>query len=69
MVRVKAKDVINLFRKGYGEIDGEMISFNGQNNQTRLVNVKFNDFLINDGETAIGKYGSVLNKIIDILKK
>lgn len=31
---------------------------------TKKENITFEDFLVNKGETAIGKYGEVLNFII-----
>ncbi len=39
-----------------------MIYFN------KLIDIVFEDFLVNKGETAIGKYGDILNKVIELTK-
>ena len=35
-------------------------------NIVRKQEISFEDFLVNKGKTAIGKYGDVLNKVIEL---
>lgn len=67
VVLVNAKDALDLFQKGSGEIAGVEIT---KNENTDIINKKINidEFLINDGETLTGKYGNVLKKITQITK-
>jgi len=66
VVKVKAKDAIELFKKGNGKIDAKIISSGVNENCVINRKVDFSEFLINKGETAIEKYGSILNKIIEL---
>ncbi len=66
IVRVNAKEVKELFNYGSGCVLGEEIIIE---NDVIVINKRsfdFNEFLVNKGETAIGKYGDVLNKIIEL---
>ena len=67
LVKVKAEDALELFKVEDGEIDGFEIKFNGVTNIQAEKRVKFEDFLVNIGETALGKYGDVLTGIINLL--
>ena len=69
LVLVSAKEVLKLFKKGNGSINGKIIINNNNVNIEKKINVGFEDFLVNEGETAIGKYGDVLNKIIELTLK
>lgn len=66
VVKVKAKEALDLFEKEEGKIDATIIEL--VDNENKLVNrkVDFNEFLVNKNETAMGKYGEILNKIIEI---
>lgn len=66
VVKVNAKQALELFKNGAGKINAEIITTeNGKNVQTER-KVDFNEFLVNKHETAIGKYGDILNKVISI---
>ena len=52
-----------------GTIDAEIITKENNEVVTKQERVDFNDFLINKGETGIGKYGQVLNKVIELTKE
>ena len=56
-------------KKENGQIDGFLIENRNGNNILEPKRVDFKDFLVNNGETAIGKYGNVLKGIIKILNK
>lgn len=62
LVKVKAKDALDLFKNKKGKINAEII--NMDNSITKRL-VDFNEFLVNKGETAIEKYGKILNYVID----
>lgn len=63
VVRVSAKDTMDLFLDKKGTIDGIKI---GRNNKRTNVKLTKDDFLLNDGETLMGKYGDVLKKVMTI---
>lgn len=66
VVKVNAKQALELFKNETGKINAEIITTeNGKNVQTER-EVDFNEFLVNKHETAIGKYGDILNKVISI---
>lgn len=62
IVKVNAKEVLDLFKKGSGKISAEIINLD--NTITKRL-VDFNEFLVNKKETAIGKYGKVLEFVIN----
>ena len=62
LVLVNAKNTLKLFNKGTGYIRGKVIKKDKVINK----NIKISDFLINDGETLITKYGDILKKVIEI---
>ena len=62
IVKVSANDALELFKKEQGKINGEIINLDNTIKK-RLVN--FNEFLVNNGETALKKYGNVLKFIIN----
>lgn len=69
LVKVKADEVLDLFKKEQGKISGFEIKFDGKTNKISQKQINFADFLVNKGETALGKYGNVLKGIINILKQ
>ena len=69
IVKINAKETLELFENESGTINGVVIS--RENNKITVENKKidFNDFLVYKGETAITKYGDVLNKVIELTNK
>jgi 8-oxo-dGTP pyrophosphatase MutT (NUDIX family) len=69
IVKVNAKEALKLFEKEEGSIPATIITTeNGKNIETKR-EVDFNEFLVQQHETAIGKYGDVLRKIIELCEK
>lgn len=69
LVKVNATDALKLMENEKGTIDAEIITKENNEVVTKQERVDFNDFLINKGETGIGKYGQVLNKVIEVTKE
>lgn len=65
VVKVNAKETLNLFKKETGKIEAEIITTKNNENvkEKRLVDAY--EFLVMPHETALEKYGDVLNKIIE----
>lgn len=66
MVKVNAKQVLELLKKGTGKVNAVTITKESDKNVERKQEITFEKFLVNKGETAIGKYGDVLNKVIEL---
>ncbi|HIQ93781.1 TPA: NUDIX domain-containing protein [Candidatus Ventrenecus stercoripullorum] len=66
IVIVSAKDALDLFQKESGSILGREISLD---NTMIEREISFSEFLVNDGETALEKYGDVLKKIVELTSK
>ena len=66
IVIVNAKEALELFQKESGSILGREISLD---NKMTTRDISFSEFLVNDGETALEKYGDVLKKIIELTSK
>ena len=56
-------------KKETGSITVEIIKKTPNGIETTHEDISFSNFLVNKGETAIGKYGDVLNKVIEVLNK
>lgn len=69
LVLVNAKETLDLFEKESGSIMGKVITCEDDGNKEEEIEVDFKDFLVNNGETAMGKYGDVLRKVIEILER
>ena len=69
LVKVNAKETLELLEKESGEIYCERIIKKDNHNIGIPSTVSFEEFLVNNGETAIGKYGDVLKKVIEITEK
>ena len=67
VVLVNAKEALNLFKQKEGTIKGIEITKTDKTNISDK-KIDINEFLINDGETLLGKYGNVLKKIIEVTK-
>ncbi len=66
LVKVNAKEVLELLKNENGSINAVTIEKDNGKNLMKNVNIEFEKFLVNNGETAIGKYGDVLNKVIEL---
>lgn len=68
VVKVKAEETIKLFEGTLDKITGEKIT--KENGEVKTLKTEFTikDFLVNNGETALGKYGDVLNKVVELTK-
>lgn len=66
IVIVSAKDALDLFQKESGSIFGREISLD---NTMIEREISFSEFLVNDRETALEKYGDVLKKIVELTSK
>lgn len=68
LVKVNAKETLDMFKNESGVIDATIITTeNGKNIETKK-EVNLRDFLVNEGETAYNKYKDVLEKIIEMTK-
>ena len=66
VIKVKAKEALNIFEAEHGEIPATIIkNDNGTNTEENRM-VSFDEFLVNEHETALGKYGEVLKKVIEL---
>lgn len=68
LVKVNAKETLKLLKEEQGSINGTTIKKHQDTNIAEQKEIKFQDFLVNKGETAITKYGDVLNKVIELTK-
>ncbi len=66
VVKVNAKDALDLFTKEDGIIQGVEITDENGIIVSKEKEFTIKDFLVNKGETALGKYGDVLRKIIEV---
>ena len=69
VVKVNAKDTLELFKLNRKDVNAEIFSFDGKENVLIKRNVKLSDFLITPGETQLTKYGKVLEEIILLTNK
>ena len=68
VVKVKAKDALNLFKNGKGEIEAVLITTKDNKNVKISKLVSIDDFLVQKHENAYDKYKDVLSKVIEITK-
>lgn len=69
VVLVDAKETLDLFKKGHGQIDALLIvDKDGVNEQIKR-QVDFDEFLLFEGEDIIQKYGKILTNVIEETKK
>lgn len=64
IVRMDAQKALEIVTNEQGQVAGEKVFKKNHEIMTKKENITFEDFLVNKGETAIGKYGEVLNFII-----
>jgi isopentenyldiphosphate isomerase len=65
VVKINAKETLELLKNEKGKIMGEKSRKENGKIIVKKEEIDFNDFLVNKGETAITKYGNVLNFIIN----
>lgn len=68
LVKVNAKDTLELLKNEQGSIDAVVIERDNDEIISKNEKIEFNRFLVNKGETAVGKYGDILNKVIELTK-
>lgn len=69
IVKIDAKKTLEILKKEKGFIEGT-ISYKEEGNiKIKKEKIYFEDFLVNPGETAIEKYGTVLENILKFIKK
>lgn len=69
IVKVNVRDTLTLLKNEKGFIMGTVIEKDGDNIIVSKRKIDFLDFLVNEGETAIGKYGEVLSKVLELISK
>lgn len=68
VVKLNAKETIELLENEKGSIKGTVITNENGLNIPRYEEIEFSRFLVNPGETAIEKYGDVLRKVVELTK-
>lgn len=68
IVLVNAKETLRLFEQGKGSIMGHVLMEHQGGIKQEKREIFFSDFLVNSHETALGKYGKVLEKMIELTK-
>ncbi len=66
LVLVNAKETLSLLEKEQGSILGTVITKENNDIQIQKREIDFSEFLVNAHETAIGKYGDILKKVIEL---
>ncbi len=69
LVKVNAEDALELLNKKLEKVNCEKIVRLGGKNKSSKEILIFDDFLVNEGETAIRKYGEILEKVIELTSK
>lgn len=64
IVKINAKDALEILQNEKGETKALKCYKEKNKIETQEITIVFSDFLINPGETGIGKYGEVLQYII-----
>lgn len=66
LVKVNAKEALELLKNEDGDIQAEVITNKNGAGIVENKRVYFKDFLVNEHETAIEKYGAILDKVIEL---
>jgi len=66
LVKVNAKQTLELLKKETGKIKAVVITRENDRIVAKNQGISFEKFLVYTGETAIGKYGEVLKKVIEL---
>ncbi len=64
LVLVDAKKVKKMFEEGHGSVVGTELTENHQQIHSLSRDISFDEFLVMEGETALSKYGEILDKVI-----
>ena len=65
LVKVSAREALELFEKEEGTIKAEIIKEQEEKNIRDEQNISFEEFHVNEHETAIERYGFIMKKIIE----
>lgn len=68
LVKVNSREALELFERETGSIKGEVIKPENNKIIKEPKEIKFEDFLVNEHETALEKYGLVMTRIIEKTK-
>lgn len=68
LIKIDARKTLELLSQEQGSISATIIKKQENKNIAEPKIITFKDFLVNKGETAIGKYGDVLKKVIELTK-
>lgn len=68
IVKINAKEVLEIIKKETGKTQAEKCFKENNTIKTEEITITFDDFLVNPGETIVGKYGKILKFIIAIDK-
>ena len=66
LIKINAKEALEILKNQKGQAKATYITRIDNQIVEEEKNIEFKDFLINNGETGIGKYGKVLEKIIEL---
>lgn len=69
LVCVNAKDTLQLFEEEKGSVMGKVITMGEHTNLIQERAIDFSEFLVNAHETALGKYGNILKKVMELAEK
>ncbi len=69
LVKIDAVETLELLKRENGSIEGTLIVKENGKNVAKKEEIPFEKFLVNPGETALGKYGDVLNKVISLTEQ
>lgn len=69
LVKMNAKDVLSLISSEVDSINATYIVVDNDKNVSYEETVTRDNFLVNPGETILGKYGDVVRKVIEVTSK
>jgi Isopentenyldiphosphate isomerase len=69
LAKVSAEEALKLFKGKLNTIKAELIKPQNGKNESVIEDVTLENFLVNKHETATGKYGNVLSKIIELTEE
>lgn len=66
LVLVNAESTLEMFNNGRGSVRGKIIKNNLDIEERKIL---ISEFLVNEGETLLGKYGEILEKVVELNKE
>lgn len=69
LVLVNAIDTLSLFQKEAGKVEGRVLKEENGIIIESVQDIDFSEFLVNQHETALTKYGDILRKVIELTSK